>query len=166
LLGHEPLKHPQQFLSVTVVFQQLLTTFIPEGQLPIIGSLFQEEADDVVVELFLGLVHLHLEAAEIVEQRVAVLLVDDPVHIGARPHEEFGDEEADFAVFEAGGFFHEAEEGDSEWNLVHEVGFVDFCVGEQEEADDLVVAAEAGGEERRLSVVFRLQVDVYLLVLQ
>jgi hypothetical protein len=39
-------------------------------------------------------------------------------------------------------------------------------VGEQEEADDLVVAAEAGGEERRLSVVFRLQVDVYLLVLQ
>jgi hypothetical protein len=55
--------------------------------------------------LFLRLVHFDLETAEIVEQRVPVLLIDDPIQIGSVFDQHFCDEEADLFVLKTGRLF-------------------------------------------------------------
>jgi hypothetical protein len=49
--------------------------------------------------------------------------------------------------------------------LVEEVGFVDFCLGQEEQSNDLVVSHEAGCDEWSLLVILGLEIDIDQFVL-
>lgn len=124
------LEQRQQLLLITVIFQQFLATLVAESELPEVGALLQQEFEYLIVEFTLRFVHLHFGAAEVVNQRISVLLINYPVHIRPVFDQQLRYQKAYLLVFEAGGLLGQTEEGDGEGSLVHIVGFVDFSVGE------------------------------------
>lgn len=100
------------------------------------------------------------------QQCVPVFLVDYPIHIGSLLYQQLCDQKADFFVLEACRLLGQTEEGDREWSLVHQIGFVDLSFGKQEKPHDFIVAAHAGRGERSLFVVLGLQIDVDKSVFQ
>lgn len=89
-----------------MILQQLLATLIPQRQLPMIRSLLQQIFDDIIIQLFLILVHLHLQTTEVMKQRVAIFLVDDPIQIRSVFYEEISDEETYLLVLETCWFLN------------------------------------------------------------
>ena len=99
----------QQLLLVAVVGEKVLATFVLEGQLLVVCTLLEEEGYYFPVELALALVHLDLEAAEVVQQGEALLFVDDPVGVGPVLHQQIRHQEAYLFVLEAARFLNQSE---------------------------------------------------------
>lgn len=156
----------EDVVAVAVLLEEFFAAAVAEGELVVVGALLEQELDDLEVELALGLVHLHLGTAEVVDQRVPVLLVNDPVHVSPVLDQQLRNQEADLLVFEAGGLLHQSEQRGRERSLVHEVGLVDFRVGKEKQPHDFVVAADAGSDEGSLFVVLCFEIHVDQLVLE
>lgn len=146
--------------------QQILTALIAQGQQGIICSPFQQILDDLIIKLLLCLIHLHLQTAEVVQQGETILLIYYPIQICSMLDEQVGDEEADLFILETSRFFYQSEENDCQGNLVEQVGLVDFCLRQQQQSHDFVIAHDAGSDERCLSVILCLEVDVHQFILK
>lgn len=81
-----------------MLLQQILTVFVREGQLLEVCSLFQQELDYLEVELLLGLVHFHFGATKIMNQRVAIFFIYNPVYIRSVLNQQLRNQKTNFLV--------------------------------------------------------------------
>ena len=92
-----------------MVGEKILAAFVLQGQLLAVGSFLKEKCDYFLVELALVLVHLDLQAAEVVEQGEALLFVDNPVGVGPVLYQQICHQETYFLVLKAAGFLNQPE---------------------------------------------------------
>jgi hypothetical protein len=66
-----------------VSLQQFFATLISECELTVICPSLKQISENLVVQLLLRLVHFHLQAAEVVQQRKSILFINDPIQVGS-----------------------------------------------------------------------------------
>lgn len=102
-------KQRQQFFLIAVSIEQILATLISESEQLIICSFLEQILDDIIIELFLRFIHLHLECTEIMEKRKAILLINDPIQISSMLDEHVRDQEAYLFILETCWLFNQSE---------------------------------------------------------
>lgn len=100
------------------------------------------------------------------QQRETPILIDNPVHIGAVVDQELGHPEADAGVLEADGLVGEAVHNCRQRGLVEGVRFIYFCVGQDQQPDNLVVAPHASDHKRSLPIISSFQININLAILE
>lgn len=66
-----------------------------------VGSLLEQEFDDLVVELALSFVHFNFGAAEIVNEGISILLINDPINVSSMLNQHLCYQKANLLVLEA-----------------------------------------------------------------